>query len=99
MSDLIAEADGTEDFDPVVLAERIDPAYAPHIWVDAGADDEWAERVVALGQALDARGIPHEVQLLPGHHTAEYWTDHAGEYIRFYSRSLVGGPVGAVSNP
>jgi enterochelin esterase-like enzyme len=99
MSDIIVEADGAEEFDPVVIAGHIDPAYAPHIWVDAGSDDEWAERVVLLGQTLDEHGIPHEVRLLPGHHTAEYWNDHAGDYIRFYSRSLVGGPLGTATTP
>ena len=64
-----------------------------------------AVRVVLASQSPRRRelltliGIPHEVRLLPGHHTAEYWTDHAGDYIRFYSRSLVGGPLGAVNTP
>ena len=101
LSDIIdpANSDAGAEFDPLELAKTLDPAYAPKVWVDAGAEDEWAERALLLGQILDGRGIPHQVQLSPGEHTAEYWTGRAKDYIRFYARALVGGPVGVVAAP
>ncbi len=94
LADLIVAPDAERRFDPVELVETIDPTYAPRIWVDSGSDDIWAGRVALLGRDLDARGIAHEVRLLPGHHDSDYWTEHTGDYVRFYSRSLVGGAPG-----
>jgi len=99
LSDLIATADEDAEFDPLELAKTLAPAYAPKVWVDAGSQDEWADRDLLLGQTLDARGIPHQVQLSPGQHTAEYWTMHTRDYVRFYARALVGGSVGVVAAP
>ena len=90
LSDILDPTDAPEDFDPLEVAKAINPTYAPRIWVDAGADDEWADRVILLGQTLDKRGITHEVRLLPGEHTGDYWTARAGDYIRFYAHSVVG---------
>jgi len=101
LSDIIdpANSNAGAEFDPLELAKTLDPAYAPKVWVDAGAEDEWAERALLLGRILDGRGIPHQVQLSPGEHTAEYWTGRAKDYVRFYARALVGGPVGVVAAP
>lgn len=99
LSDIIVTPDEDAEFDPLELAKTLDPTYAPKVWVDAGAEDEWAERVELLGRTLDARGIPHQIELLPGQHTAEYWTAHATDYMRFYARALVGGPVGVGKTP
>jgi enterochelin esterase-like enzyme len=83
------------EIDPIELAAKLDPAKAPHIWVDAGADDQFADRTIVLAIRLDSRGINHQVRILPGSHDAAYWTMSTGEYLHFYSQSLVGGPVGA----
>lgn len=99
LSDILDPTDAPEDFDPIEVAKAINPTYAPRIWVDAGAEDEWADRVLLLGQTLDERGITHEVRLLPGEHTADYWTARAGDYIRFYARSIVGDNLGIVRTP
>jgi S-formylglutathione hydrolase FrmB len=99
ISDLIDTTDEDAEFDPLELAKTLDPAYAPKVWVDAGDEDEWAERDLLLGQILDGRGIPHQVQLVPGQHTADYWTGRAKDYVRFYARALVGGPVGVAAAP
>jgi enterochelin esterase-like enzyme len=83
-----------EELDPVELASTLDPKSAPLIWVDAGADDALADRTIVLAIRLDARGISHRVRLLPGRHNADYWSQSTGDYLRFYSQSVVGGPVG-----
>jgi len=97
ISDLIDTPGEDEEFDPLELAKTLEPAYAPKVWVDAGSEDEWAERDLLLGQILDGRGIPHQVQLSPGEHAAGYWTGRAKDYVRFYARALVGGPVGVAA--
>jgi S-formylglutathione hydrolase FrmB len=99
LSDILDPTDAPEDFDPIEVAKAINPTYAPRIWVDTGADDEWADRVVLLGQTLDERGISHEVRLLPGQHSGDYWTARAGDYIRFYARSVVGDNLGIGRTP
>lgn len=99
LSDILDPTDAPEDFDPIELAKVIDPTYAPRIWVDAGAEDEWADRVLLLRQTLDERAIQHEISLLPGEHTANYWTARAGDYIRFYARSIVGDNLGIERKP
>jgi S-formylglutathione hydrolase FrmB len=99
LSDLLDPSGSPETLDPLELAKEINPAYAPKIWVDAGAEDEWAERVVTLGQHLDERAITHEVRLTPGAHTGEYWSARAGDYIRFYARSIVGTSPGVGIGP
>ncbi len=99
LSDLIDVADKDAEFDPLELAKTLDPAHAPKVWVDAGSEDEWADRDLLLRQTFDARGIPHQVQLSPGQHTAEYWTMRGKDYVRFYARALVGGPIGVATTP
>lgn len=99
LSDIIVTPNENAEFDPLELAKTLNPAYAPKVWVDTGVEDEWAERVMLLGRILDGRGIPHQIQLLPGQHTADYWTAHAADYMRFYTHALVGGPVGLESRP
>jgi S-formylglutathione hydrolase FrmB len=99
LSDILDPTDAPEDFDPIEVAKAINPTYAPRIWVDTGADDEWADRVVLLGQTLDERGISHEVRLLPGQHSGDYWTARAGDYIRFYASSVVGDNLGIGRTP
>ena len=99
LSDILDPTDAPEDFDPIEVAKAINPTYAPRIWVDAGAEDEWADRVVILGQTLDERSITHEVRLLPGEHTGEYWTARVGDYIHFYARSVIGDTLGSGRTP
>jgi S-formylglutathione hydrolase FrmB len=99
LDDILDPADSPQEFDPVELATVINPLYAPKVWVDTGSEDEWADRVSLLGQHLDARGIAHEIQLLPGQHSGEYWTSRTGDYMRYYARSVVGGTPGVGSRP
>ena len=91
LSDIFPDEDTFGEVDPLILAQQLSPTNAPHIWVDTGADDIWADRVTLLARELDDRGITHEIRVLPGLHDAEYWTSSTGDYLRFYSRSVVGG--------
>lgn len=85
--------------DPVEIARKIDLLHIPAIWVDAGANDGWADRVAQFGAVLDQRGITHQVRLQPGQHDGAYWQEHTADYLLFYSRSIVGGPVASGTIP
>ena len=91
LNDIFPDAATFDEVDPLFLALQLSPTTAPHIWVDTGADDLWADRVTVLANELDLRGIPHEIRVLPGMHDAAYWTSSTGDYLRYYSRSVVGG--------
>jgi S-formylglutathione hydrolase FrmB len=81
------------EHNPVDLFEHF-PAVAAslRIWIDAGADDvDWLPAAQALHAQLDAEGIAHSWNVLPGHHNGDdYWGPHAGEYLRFYDAALAG---------
>ncbi len=74
--------------DPARLAESLDPARAPRLWLDVGREDEWAARVIALHELLASRGIPHRYSITPGDHDGSYWSAHVAEYLRFYAAAL-----------
>ena len=80
--------------DPLTLALSLDPITAPHIWVDTGEEDNWADRAIVLANELDLRGIQHQVRILPGRHDADYWTTSTADYLIFYSHALHGATVG-----
>lgn len=94
MEDIFATPGSFAEADPIDLLDAIDPRYLPHIWIDAGEDDAWTPRVRELIAALDAHKVKHEATILPGSHNADYWNARTGDYLRFYTTWLVGGPPG-----
>jgi enterochelin esterase-like enzyme len=88
---------GTDDAafarrDPLALAGSAEPAPAPRIWIDAGADDPWRPGAEALREALEARGWAPEYHVFPGEHDGWYWGDHLWEYLPFYGGALTPQP-------
>jgi enterochelin esterase-like enzyme len=77
-----------ESRDPVNLAATSRGLRRVQIWIDAGEEDPWLERVEVLHQTLEARGIDHEWNVLPGEHSGEYWQRNMVTYLRFYDRVL-----------
>jgi S-formylglutathione hydrolase FrmB len=77
--------------DPVSLARTLNTLASLQIWIDIGQDDMWLPSVLILHDILRERGIPHLWNLLPGTHLWAYWTDHMGDYLRFYSQALASG--------
>ncbi|NLX10121.1 MAG: hypothetical protein GXY36_10735 [Chloroflexi bacterium] len=75
-----------EERDPVTLIRVDGWPDEMRLFVDVGSSDPlvlWSyERVV---QFLIDRRIPHEAHLWPGGHDWDYWSAHAGTYLRFYA--------------
>ena len=58
------------------------------IWIDSGETDQWAEQARQLSLKLRERGIDNILQIYPGGHDYNYWSEHGLDYIRFYGNSL-----------
>lgn len=77
--------------DPYTLAlARPQVARTITLWIDIGEGDPWRPRILAFHDALTAAGIPHTLREYPGSHSAEYWSSHAPDYLRFYGAALCG---------
>jgi S-formylglutathione hydrolase FrmB len=89
-----AEVYGNEDYfkdhNPFWLAQAAPGAAKVQFWIDVGDDDPWRWNARAIRAALLARGIAHEFHMPAGGHEGDYWVAHVGDYLRFYSRALLG---------
>ena len=89
-----ADVYGTEAFfrahNPFWLAQDGAGAAGPEIWIDIGDEDPWRWNARAIHFALEARGIPHQFNELPGVHDADYWIGNLKLYLSYYSRTLAG---------
>jgi S-formylglutathione hydrolase FrmB len=74
--------------DPLALASRLDPAAAPALRFDCGAQDRFglAAGNQALHRLLEARGVAHEFALPPGDHGYEYVRTVLADSLRFLAR-------------
>jgi enterochelin esterase family protein len=78
--------------DPLALAKHLDPAAAPALRFDCGAQDRFGlfEGNQALHRLLDARGVAHEFALPPGDHGYEYVRSVLAASLRFLARGAPG---------
>ncbi|MFN8635756.1 MAG: alpha/beta hydrolase-fold protein [Chloroflexota bacterium] len=67
------------------LATDTDAAARLTISLDVGQDDPWRPNVELLHARLDARGVQHRFEVLPGEHAAEYWIGNVDHYLSFYA--------------
>jgi S-formylglutathione hydrolase FrmB len=83
--------------DPLRWAERVDPAAAPALYFDCGAEDRFGFQAGArmLHERLLARGVRHEFALPPGDHGYEYVRTVLPRSLAFLSRTLAAGAAGA----
>jgi putative tributyrin esterase len=71
--------------DPVSLCEsKLAVAQRLVLWLDIGADDGWVGGTAAFRERLTSLGIAHQWRLYPGGHDGAYWSEHTGDYLRFY---------------
>lgn len=75
---------------PIWLAQHQPGLDALKIWLDAGTEDVWLPNIEAVHTALVGQSIPDEWHTYPGMHEAEYWIEHAPDYLRFYGHALQG---------
>ncbi len=69
------------------------------IWLDVGEDDWWRENVEAVRDAMWVHGVPFEWHEYSGTHESDYWMAHVPEYLRFYTRSVMGEPPALATPP
>jgi len=80
-----------EERDPVVLVrERTEIARTLAVWIDIGADDEWAPLAIEFENELNELRITNQWHLWPGGHTDQYWSSHVADYLRYYDAALAG---------
>lgn len=73
---------------PFWLAQDANPEIGVKLWIDVGDEDPWRWNARAIHAALDARGVAHEFNMLPGLHDGDYWVAHVDDYLQFYDRAL-----------
>lgn len=73
---------------PITLAKTAPGIENLRIWIDTGETDDWAGRAAELSQLLRERGLDPILQVYPGGHDYNYWSQHGLDYIRFYGNSL-----------
>jgi len=74
--------------DPFALAERLDPAQAPAIWLDCGDEDGLLRDNRELHAHLKRLKIKHEYHEFPGSHNWDYWDEHVQQAIAFHCKVL-----------
>ncbi|WP_341676728.1 alpha/beta hydrolase-fold protein [Niveibacterium sp. SC-1] len=72
--------------DPQALAATAD-LDGLSVYLDCGEQDEFQFQFPTrrLGETLGERGVATQTVLRGGHHSFGYWSEHVGEYLRFYS--------------
>jgi len=67
---------------------RANRAILPPIRFDCGADDILVDHSRELHAQLDAEGIPHAYEELPGRHSWDYAHEHLGDSLKFFGGML-----------
>ncbi len=86
--DFLGTGDEFARKDPMALAVSAKGIEGLRIWIDSGETDQWAEQARQLSLELRERGIDNILQIYPGGHDYNYWSEHGLDYIRFYGNSL-----------
>ncbi len=56
------------------------------IYLDIGDRDYLINQVFKLHEDMEDAGVPHTWNLNDGQHLDSYWSEHLGEYLRWYSK-------------
>jgi enterochelin esterase-like enzyme len=73
------------------LFKEIPNGQAPLIYMDSGQRDRYINRAREFDQMLTGLKLPHTWILNSGEHDEVYWKTHLGEYLKWYSKNLLGG--------
>ena len=80
--------------DPLALIMAKPDLAKTYTWyVDSGEVDPWRAQAGTIADELAQLGIPREWHPNPGDHSAQYWSAHMEEYVRYYARVLCGTRV------
>jgi S-formylglutathione hydrolase FrmB len=81
------------DYDLFRLAELVDRAQLPELFIDCGTEDFLLEANRHFHRHLARLGIPHHYAEHPGAHDWEYWDRHIQESLAHHCRALGIGPA------
>lgn len=83
-----------DEANPLDLALTLNPAAAPALYLDRGANDYAAPGLDIMDARLRRADVPHTYLIHPtGEHDDSYWAAHLPDYIEFYAQALMGEPV------
>ncbi len=72
--------------DPLALIRAKPDVARQYAWsIDLGLSDPWLQPATAIHDALDQLGIAHLWTTMPGDHSAQYWSAHVQDDLRFYA--------------
>ena len=75
--------------DPLALIKaNPDIARAYTWWIDTGDVDPWRGPAAGIHSQLASFGIPHTWKQHSGDHSAQYWSAHVEDYLRYYAGAL-----------
>jgi enterochelin esterase-like enzyme len=71
-----------------LIQHRWRPGQALSIWLDVGLSDPYRGYVENFNQLLVERTIPAALHEFAGGHEGAYWSEHAADYLSFYSQAM-----------
>ncbi len=66
----------------------------PKLWIDIGDLDMESTGALLFENTLTYNNYLHEFHRFSGEHTEEYWSAHAEDYLRWYTRDWQEMPMG-----
>ncbi len=78
---------GSEN-DLFALAQRVELAQLPRLWLDCGVDDFLIEHNRAFHAHLQQLQVPHVYLEFPGGHTWDYWDEHIQQVLPFVMEAM-----------
>lgn len=72
-------------YDLPTWVEPLSPQERPRLWIDAGERDPLKPSILELVEALELVNYDFEWTLMPGDHSAAYWSAHVQDYLTWYA--------------
>jgi S-formylglutathione hydrolase FrmB len=74
-------AEEADAFDPFTLIHQVSPEQLPHIYLDAGTEDNLIRVAREFAMVLFENDIPFDFMQMPGAHNGAYWTQSVGHIM------------------
>ncbi|MDE3112102.1 MAG: OpgC domain-containing protein [Chloroflexota bacterium] len=75
--------------DPLSLIEAKPALAAGYTWrIDDGDTDPWVAQARDIASELTRLGIPNDLEVVTGDHSAAYWSAHVEDFLRYFSSTL-----------
>ncbi len=63
------------------------PQNLPRVLIDVGDQDAILRLTKNLLAVMDARKVPYELNIDPGNHTGQFWSDHMEAYLLWFAKA------------